>query len=228
MNHNLIRTGDPDAFPHIKDPDGRVVLAYCRDCREGESGLADSCPGAWFTLQKEVSAWSLRNFGPQPAWQPMLGMVEELGEFFAARELASGHTSDSQVANFRLQMADAIADGAIYMVNLCTTAGLEFQNIYTHLPTAPQDLSDAQVTGVLAAACHAVLKEAQGIRGYDVKRRREELEVCIAMWYRWAGFQVWRFGMRTVVELTRDVWEVVRTRDWVKNPTDANEKVVAL
>ncbi len=43
--HDLIKTGDLDSCAAIEDGHGEVVLAYCRVCREGESGLAEKCPG---------------------------------------------------------------------------------------------------------------------------------------------------------------------------------------
>ena len=43
--HDLIKTGDLDAFDAIKDRNGEVVLAYCRVCKEGEGSLAATCPG---------------------------------------------------------------------------------------------------------------------------------------------------------------------------------------
>lgn len=45
VKHNLIKTGDNDAFPQIQDRNGEVVLDYCRTCGEGEGSLAVSCPG---------------------------------------------------------------------------------------------------------------------------------------------------------------------------------------
>lgn len=55
MKHDLINTGDPDSFKDIEDGHGCVVLAYCRACKEGESGLAAECPGAKKTgAEKEM------------------------------------------------------------------------------------------------------------------------------------------------------------------------------
>lgn len=46
MEHDLIKTGDADSFKDIEDGHGDVVLAFCRKCREGESGLEPrGCPG---------------------------------------------------------------------------------------------------------------------------------------------------------------------------------------
>lgn len=44
MEHDLIKTGDPDSCHAIEDGHGEVVLAYCRRCKKGESELAEKCP----------------------------------------------------------------------------------------------------------------------------------------------------------------------------------------
>jgi hypothetical protein len=43
MMHNLIKTGDPDVFSHILDPNGEVCLSYCRRCKKGEGELGPEC-----------------------------------------------------------------------------------------------------------------------------------------------------------------------------------------
>lgn len=42
-NHNLYKTGDLDAPSIIKDQNGEVVLAMCRDCKRAESDLPEVC-----------------------------------------------------------------------------------------------------------------------------------------------------------------------------------------
>lgn len=43
MNHNLIKTGDPDVFPAILDRNNEVCLSYCRRCKKGEGELGPDC-----------------------------------------------------------------------------------------------------------------------------------------------------------------------------------------
>lgn len=43
MNHDIIKTGDPDAHRHIQDRNGEVVLAECRRCGQAEGTLDPDC-----------------------------------------------------------------------------------------------------------------------------------------------------------------------------------------
>lgn len=78
-------------------------------------------------LQDEQRSWSLRNFGEHPAWQPLLGAVEELGE------LAHAHLKEAQGIRLHenhAEMAkDAIADIVIYLADYCSVRGFDFEEI---------------------------------------------------------------------------------------------------
>lgn len=177
----------------------------------------------WSTLQQEVSAWAFHNFGKQGAWQPMLGLIEEVGEFLAARELLHGavHVGTPRSSQTAAHMEDAIADQCIYVCNLCEITGLSLQAIADeHLPG---DLTDAQILKTLAAASHAVLKYEQGIRGVDEIVRKDKMRMSLSLWFSWAAYQCGRFGLRPILQCTQEVWKEVSKRDWKKNPVSANE-----
>lgn len=153
----------------------------------------------------------------------MLGLIEEVGEFVAAREVWADHPYNTErIEKARAEMQDAIADQCIYVLNLCETAGLQFYEFETEYNNAPDDLRDAQIIGALAAACHCVLKHEQGIRGMTKPLFQEKLYVALSLWYRWAAFQPTKFGFASILESTTKVWEEVRKRDWRKNPVSAN------
>jgi NTP pyrophosphatase (non-canonical NTP hydrolase) len=81
------------------------------------------------TIQEEHAIWSARNFGSdRPAYQPLLGAVEELGE------LAHAHLKQEQ--NIRgdserheEEAMDAIGDIAIYLIDYCNLRGWSFEAI---------------------------------------------------------------------------------------------------
>lgn len=55
--HDLYRTGDPDAPEVIKDRNGEVVLALCRRCGRGECELERPCGegppiSGWVEIEK--------------------------------------------------------------------------------------------------------------------------------------------------------------------------------
>ncbi len=43
MEHDIYKTGDPDAPDVIKDRNGEVVLSLCRRCGRGECELDEPC-----------------------------------------------------------------------------------------------------------------------------------------------------------------------------------------
>jgi len=183
----------------------------------------------WPTLQKQIADWSLHNFGRQDAWQPMLGLVEEVAEFMAAREATQlqGITIPHQATQkVKEALEDALADQTIYALNLAQICDIQFGPQIADLSlNVPSPLTDAELMGALGAACHAVLKEAQGIRGYDKMRRKEEMIVALSLWYRWALYQPYKFKLTALDIVTDGVWQKVRRRDWKTNPHNADKKV---
>lgn len=82
----------------------------------------------WLTLnelQYQVNTWSRANFGDQPAYRPLLGVSEECGELC--------HAFLKQEQNIRMdedhkaQMADAVGDIVIYLLDFCARSGLSLE-----------------------------------------------------------------------------------------------------
>jgi NTP pyrophosphatase (non-canonical NTP hydrolase) len=76
-------------------------------------------------LQQEVAEWLKKQpFGNQQPWQPLLGIVEEVGELSHAHLKASqnirGTAQEHQAAK-----ADAIGDIIIYLAGYCEAEGLD-------------------------------------------------------------------------------------------------------
>jgi len=81
-----------------------------------------------YYLQREVGAWSQRNFGDQPAWCPLLGVVEEVGE------LSHSYLKRSQGirgtdAEHLLAMEDAVGDIVIYLADFCNRMGFDMAEL---------------------------------------------------------------------------------------------------
>lgn len=77
-------------------------------------------------LQKEVGQWSLNNFGDQSSTNPMLGLVEEVGE------LSHAHLKGIQgirhtPAEVRAMKMDAVADIMIYLADYCEREGIDLE-----------------------------------------------------------------------------------------------------
>jgi len=78
-------------------------------------------------LQAEVDAWAQRNFGVRPAWQPLVGIMEELGELAHAHlKAAQGIRRDE---DHDAGARDAVGDIVIYVADYCNAAGYNLEEI---------------------------------------------------------------------------------------------------
>jgi hypothetical protein len=175
----------------------------------------------------EVAIWCEKNFGPiiptengvKYAHQPLLGIIEELGELEEALinydKLLSTHTFNTIAYDSRVTNAviDAIGDIMIYKADYCRVLGINIEHvtniIYTH---AKQDITYAVLVGKL---CHAHLKMEQGIRGDKIGHIKDIIEylkliysrLCIICWK-------YNIDFDQCIEVT---WKKVQNRDWNKN-----------
>lgn len=78
-------------------------------------------------LQDEQKPWVLHNFGERPAWMPLLGAMEELGELAHAhlKEAQGIRNTEDHVANAK----DAIADIIIYLADYSSARGFDLEEI---------------------------------------------------------------------------------------------------
>lgn len=78
-------------------------------------------------LQEEQKPWVDHNFGEHPAWMPLLGAVEEIGELAHAHLKEAQHirTSENHIDNAK----DAIADIVIYLADYCSVRGFDFEQV---------------------------------------------------------------------------------------------------
>ena len=79
-------------------------------------------------LQEEQKVWVAHNFGTdRPAYHPLLGAVEELGE------LAHAHLKGEQGIrtneDHEAAAKDAVADVVIYLADYCTSRGFDFETL---------------------------------------------------------------------------------------------------
>lgn len=169
-------------------------------------------------LQLAVGDWSRNNFGNQYSkdlqvelryLNPLLGLVEEFGEFYEAH-------SDSEARK------DAISDQIIYLMDFMSRFGLSFdEERYREVfsDTEKTELTIDKHIVVTCELCHHVLKLQQGIRGYDnftyAKSRIEESCYKIVIWLE--TFSQIHYGVRTLDLANKTFDEIVSKRDWKKN-----------
>lgn len=81
-------------------------------------------------LQIEQRAWTEKNFGERPAWHPLLGLVEEIGELahaYLKREQGIRGTR----AEHNEAIRDAIGDIVIYLCDFCSREHIDLQDAVT-------------------------------------------------------------------------------------------------
>lgn len=78
-------------------------------------------------IQSEVAEWSTRNFGQQPSVNPLLGVVEEVGELshaYLKRQQGIRGTPEEHAAAIR----DAVGDIVIFLCDFCAREGINLGN----------------------------------------------------------------------------------------------------
>ena len=77
-------------------------------------------------LQREAKDWQTKNFKKQKPYQPLLGIVEEVGE------LAHAHLKQEQGIrkgeDFLGQKVDAIGDVIVFLAHYCNLSGIDLEN----------------------------------------------------------------------------------------------------
>jgi NTP pyrophosphatase (non-canonical NTP hydrolase) len=77
-------------------------------------------------IQREQGPWVKHNFGNRPAWMPLVGMMEELGE------LAHAFLKKSQKIrkqDYDAKMKDAIGDIVIFMSDFANSQNFDIEEI---------------------------------------------------------------------------------------------------
>lgn len=156
-------------------------------------------------LQVRLCRWQNHNFGPTPLWRNVLGMSEELGEYFAAVVDADVH-----------EQLDAIGDMGVFLAQACTSLRVDLGTLL-HATPAASELKELLPIGIGQLA-HAALKHEQKIRGFDdVDLFREQAaDAAITIL---EGLEAVSNSLDVNFSgLLFEVAEKVLTRDWVKSP----------
>lgn len=142
------------------------------------------------TLKQDIGDWSKYNFGTQESkWRsvvgqtpitskktrltilhiplrelsPLLGIVEELGEYALARRNYTDSIQD------KLALGDAFADMVIFLLDFADRLGISLKNYkppFTHA-AEENDKSQSTIIICIGKLCHLILKRHQGIRSVE-------------------------------------------------------------
>lgn len=161
--------------------------------------MNNSKPINWNKFRDEVGRWSTRNFPKNKPHHPLLGIVEELGEFHQA---ASNEERE-----------DALADATIYLADYCFRNNLEMDFWLHHI------MSQEVIIGTL---CHFHLKGEQGIR-YDKKEIVDLKAVTASKVLTLLKMKSNMFNIDFESAVLR-TWAEVSKRDWTKYKKDGKGK----
>lgn len=173
-------------------------------------------------IQAEQVTWSLRNFGEQPAYRPLLGIIEELCELDKA---CGGDAEDDNVDEEGA--LDALGDVAIYMLDYCGKRGWrikEFWDAKAPLDAEAYDQAESgylNVIPLIEKLSHHQLKGEQNIRGGAAHHDAEIKTTLSAVL--WALDTAADALDQDFLSVMNAVWQKVRLRDWTKNPDTAHE-----
>jgi len=81
-------------------------------------------------VQDEQVPWVNHNFPGRPAWQPLLGAVEELGEL-AHAHLKADQEIRGTAEEHEEAAKDAVGDIVIFLADYCTARGWDMEDIVT-------------------------------------------------------------------------------------------------
>lgn len=175
-------------------------------------------------IQREMIGWQNRNFPGRPTWQPLVGLVEEVGEL----GLAIKQRDEKEIV-------DAIGDIMIYMTDLCNGMGVDLDQEWGDA-TSFRFIwrNEDQIQGVQSLVryhqeivihtgrlCHAFLKDSQGIRMHENHRKAARVAMTRIMHY--LDDMTMDLEEKSSVEgITDHVWDKVSKRDWQKNRDTAH------
>lgn len=155
-----------------------------------------------FEIIPRVGEWSVRNFGDQKGIKhlaPLLGMLEEAGEFEDAKEY--------------MEQVDAVIDQMIYLCDFTFRLNLS-------LDAAAFEGNISMPYGIpLARLAHLCLKNWQGIRGVTDERLREEAAPLVVYMFRQQFFTLLRLNMDPLI-VARSIVDSVLLRNWVQKPEE--------
>jgi NTP pyrophosphatase (non-canonical NTP hydrolase) len=171
-------------------------------------------------LVSEVRPWADYNFGEIPSEQPVLGIIEELGELSHAH-LKSLQNLRRHEDHFAAKK-DAVGDIVIYLADYCGRAripvdlspslGFPFtaQSVGREHFGGKTILKMAGIVGMIAKS------EEEGAQREDINGYVTLLVMMLADYCKFEGFE-----MQEAVEIT---WDKVSKRDCKQHPDDYNKR----
>lgn len=181
--------------------------------------LIEAYSGTLMALTNSIGEWSAQNFGKQNPVNPLLGVVEELGEY--AR------------AEFLDEKMDALADCMIYIcdyvhrLDSCIVDADLIDNIIVinagKTPDYYKQYYDYELIDLAGDICHSALKHRQKIRNNE--NHLENIRINLKRLVVKLALETYLLKNQNIIDLTEQVFnETVSKRDWTKNTNNGRDE----
>lgn len=163
----------------------------------------------WKTLQTEVHAWSVENFGDNPEYRQILGIIEELGEL--------------DNASTPVQRADAVGDTMIYMADYCARTDRSLEDVVSLAQRGDMFI----LSKLMGSLAHHELKREQNIRLSE--NHRDAITSILGHIVFYLSVHASILPATVALEdyslegVVRNTWRKVQLRNWKKNKENGGE-----
>jgi NTP pyrophosphatase (non-canonical NTP hydrolase) len=173
-------------------------------------------------FQQEVDEWSRQNFGSSPAWQPLMGLLEEVGELahaYLKRAQGIRGTKEEHDAAER----DALGDIMVFLAHYCCRRGIAMGGLAQVV--IPDLLYRKRVGAALLGLArhvgdiHMCLAVDPDTRIYASVEERQAIANLLRDLCVYCTLRELDLG-----EIVRETWDKVKQRNWKKDPQSGGEK----
>lgn len=161
-------------------------------------------------IQREHRAWVDENFGDQPAWAPLLGMVEEYGESMEAM-------------TDRDAFFDAVGDFSIFLLHYVRIKGWDATMLWSLRHTV-SPVGGRPWPVLIGRIAHCELKVHQKIRG-SREVHEAAAQSYVVQLFAYLEHHCRQLG-KSYVEVVEKTWAEVKRRNWNKHREEAEVPLV--
>lgn len=172
-------------------------------------------------IQEEQKPWVKHNFPGRKDYEPLIGIIEELGELSHAhlKEIQGIRTNENHIENAR----DAVADIVIYIADYCSGRGYDLQGIYKKASIVSrstiEELGDATGYQIIFYISSSVGKLARHYLMNSQESEKNEIGNILLFLIDYCIIRDFSFE-----HAVQETWDKVKQRDWKKDSESAGEK----
>lgn len=177
-------------------------------------------------IQEDQKTWVAKNFPGRDSWMPLMGLVEEYGEYIEAIELLK---KERFIYKCDENCLDALADMVIFLADYCSAKGFDLQTLWEKNDRAwyhnnwAISFNRNKDMIYIGKLCHHHLKAEQKIRG-SLEEHNEAIQKNIILFLSSIDKQCAMVFYKNLEKEVDRVWQEVRQRDWTKTRSAAGSE----